>query len=316
MDTNRRIAVVVGALFITATVADLISRVVFVAPILSAPDYLARISANQNQVLLGAFFLFIGAVALSGIAIAMYPVLRKHDEGPALGSVGFRLIEGALYLGIVICLLLLVTLSQESANAGAAASAAFQVQAALLMAARECAGRGGRADLWPRGSHVLLGVLSIATRPSMAVRVGSAGHHLADGLGPARDVPGGGSDVDDPDRAGASHRRPGDGPGRLADRQGLRSTCHRCRVGRRDVAVADGRKQEPRPEDLRRAIVGRTACQAAEEVTVSTAALGGSRRLGHPSGDLLDHRWPSRSPQPDRRQMGHDAAQDGRASKR
>lgn len=141
MNPNRRIAVVAGVLWILATVADLISRVVLVQPILGAPDYLTKISANENQVLLGALFLFIGAVAASGIAIALYPVLRKHNEGLALGSVGFRLIEGALYLGIVVCLLMLVTLSQESAKAGASAPSAYEVPAALLMAARDSLGQ-------------------------------------------------------------------------------------------------------------------------------------------------------------------------------
>ena len=110
MNTNRMIAAVVGVLFIIATVADLISRVALVQPIVSAPVDLAKISANENQVLLGALFLFIGAAAAVGIAIALYPVLRKHNEGLALGSVGFRLIEGVLYIGIVVSLLLLVTL--------------------------------------------------------------------------------------------------------------------------------------------------------------------------------------------------------------
>ena len=81
-----------------------------------------------------------GPRVATGIAIALYPVLRKHNEGLALGSVGFRLIEGALYIGIVVCLLLLVTLSQESANAGAVASSAYEVPAALLMAARDSLG--------------------------------------------------------------------------------------------------------------------------------------------------------------------------------
>ncbi len=140
MNANRRYAVAAGVLFIIATVADLISRVAFVQPILSAPVDLATISANEDQLLLGALFLFTGAAAAAGIAIALYPVLRMHNEGLALGSVGFRLIEGALYIGIVVCLLLLVTLSQDSANAGTAASSAFQVQAGLLMAARDSLG--------------------------------------------------------------------------------------------------------------------------------------------------------------------------------
>jgi hypothetical protein len=140
MNSNRRFAVVAGVLFIIATVADVISRVVFLQPILGAPDYLARIATNENQVLLGALFLVIGAVAAAGIAIALYPVLRTHNEALALGSVGFRLIEGALYLGIVVCLLVLVTVSRESANAGAPVSSAYAAPAALVMAARDSLG--------------------------------------------------------------------------------------------------------------------------------------------------------------------------------
>jgi Domain of unknown function (DUF4386) len=141
MNSNRRFAVAAGVLFIIATVADVISRVVLVQPILGAPDYLTRISTNEGQVLLGALFLLIGAVAAAGIAIALYPVLRTQNEALALGSVGFRLIEGAFYLGIVVCLLVLVTVSRESANAGALASSAYVAPAALVMAARDSLGQ-------------------------------------------------------------------------------------------------------------------------------------------------------------------------------
>jgi magnesium-transporting ATPase (P-type) len=128
-------------LWITATVADVISRAVFLQPILGAPDYLTRISANEGQVLLGALFLLIGAVAAAGIAIALYPVLRTHNEALALGSVGFRLIEGAFYLGIVVCLLVLVTASRESANAGTSVPSIYEAPAALVMAARDSLGQ-------------------------------------------------------------------------------------------------------------------------------------------------------------------------------
>jgi hypothetical protein len=137
MDTHRRNAVVAGVLLIIATVADVISRVVFVQPILSAPDSLTNISANEGSVLLGAVLLLVGAAAAAGIAIALYPVLRHHGEGPALGSVGFRLIEGGLYVAIAVCLLVLVTLSQEAANAEAMTASAYAVPGALLMAAHD-----------------------------------------------------------------------------------------------------------------------------------------------------------------------------------
>jgi len=140
MNTYRAAAVATGALFIAATVADLISRVAFVQPILAAPLDLAKVEANQSQVLLGALFLFIGAAASAGIAIALYPVLRKHNEGLALGAVCFRLIEGGLYAGIVVCLLVLVSVSQESVKAGASAAAAYTVPGVLLTAARDALG--------------------------------------------------------------------------------------------------------------------------------------------------------------------------------
>jgi hypothetical protein len=122
--------------FLIATVAQLVG-VALVSPILSAPDYLTKISANEDQVLLGALFQFIGAVACTGIALALYPVLRKHNDGLALGSVGFRTIEGTLHILIAVCLLMLVTLSQEAATAGTPGSSAFQIPGALLMAGRD-----------------------------------------------------------------------------------------------------------------------------------------------------------------------------------
>jgi len=140
MTMNRRSAVAAGVLFIIATVADLISRAAFVQPVLGAPVDLSKIAANENHVIVGALLLFIGAAAAAGIAIALYPVLRKLNEGLALGSVAFRLIEGVLYLGVVVCLLLLVTVSEESASAGTAASTAYEIPAALLMAARDSLG--------------------------------------------------------------------------------------------------------------------------------------------------------------------------------
>jgi hypothetical protein len=64
---NRGIAVVAGVLFIIATVADLISRVVLVQPVLTDPVDFSKISANEDQVLLGAFFYSSGLLRLLGL---------------------------------------------------------------------------------------------------------------------------------------------------------------------------------------------------------------------------------------------------------
>ena len=98
MNTNRKFAVVAGVLFIIATVRTLIRAGTPPTDFLSDPVYLTKISANEDQVLWGVFFLFIGGAGCPAIAIALYPVFRSHNEGLALGSVGFRLIEGTLYV--------------------------------------------------------------------------------------------------------------------------------------------------------------------------------------------------------------------------
>ncbi len=88
----------------------------FLGPI-NASNYLVSISASGNQVLGGVLLLFIAALASASIAISMYPVLRKYSGGLALTAVGFRLIEGVLYIVGIVGLVALVTLSQQFVKA-------------------------------------------------------------------------------------------------------------------------------------------------------------------------------------------------------
>ncbi|MHA1945672.1 MAG: DUF4386 domain-containing protein [Candidatus Hodarchaeales archaeon] len=133
MNSEKKTARIVGVLFITATVAGIISGV-FLLPIVEAPDYLAKVVANENQVMLGALFYFIMAAAGASIVIPMYPILKKYNESMALGAVGFRIIEGAIFMVGVFCVLSLVTLSQEFVQAGSPDASYFQTLGKLLIA--------------------------------------------------------------------------------------------------------------------------------------------------------------------------------------
>ncbi|MHA2104971.1 MAG: DUF4386 domain-containing protein [Candidatus Hodarchaeales archaeon] len=130
---------IVGILFITATAAGILSAI-SLGSILETPVDLAKISANDNQVILGAFFFFIMAAAGASIAIPMYPILKKHNEALALGAVGFRIIEGVIWMVGVISLLLLVTLSQKFVQAGAPDPSYFQTLGELLLAGADLTG--------------------------------------------------------------------------------------------------------------------------------------------------------------------------------
>ena len=51
MNTNRKTAIIVGVLFIIGTVAGILSRVT-TKHILDASDYLIKVSANENQIII------------------------------------------------------------------------------------------------------------------------------------------------------------------------------------------------------------------------------------------------------------------------
>jgi hypothetical protein len=137
MNTNRNTARIVGVLFIIATVAS-ISTFVFIG-FLGDPDYLVNVSANENQVLGGMFLELIWALAVLGIPVILYPILRKHNEALALGFYSLRFIEAFLTILYSISLLSLLTLSREYAKAGAPDMSYYQTAGNLLLAVRDWA---------------------------------------------------------------------------------------------------------------------------------------------------------------------------------
>jgi hypothetical protein len=133
---SRRLARVAGVLFITATAASLIGTGLL-QPLIGSTGYLARISAHQDRVSAGVFFELVAAFSCTGIAIALYPVLRRGYPALALGAVAFRTIEGALYVVGAIAALLLLKLSQVSVATADPSSVSFGTTGALLRTLRD-----------------------------------------------------------------------------------------------------------------------------------------------------------------------------------
>jgi hypothetical protein len=112
MNTYRKNAIMAGVLYIAATAATSFT-VIIISSMLDAPDYLVRIAANEFQVMMAALLMLIDVVAVVGIGIVLYPILKKHIEALALGYAIARAIEGVLFTVYVIGILSLLTLSQE-----------------------------------------------------------------------------------------------------------------------------------------------------------------------------------------------------------
>jgi len=136
MPSYRRNAIAVGVLFIACSAASILS-IVPLGSMLDTPVDLARLAANDNRVVLTALIEFVWAATAAGIAIGLYPVLRKRNRALALGSVAGRVAEGVLILVGTLSLLALLTLSQESVAAGSAASSSFQATEDALLAVRD-----------------------------------------------------------------------------------------------------------------------------------------------------------------------------------
>jgi len=129
---NRKTAILVGVLYIIGTVAGILS-VVFSGSILDAPDYLVQVSANENQIIIGALFVLTMGLALAMIPALMFPVLKQHHEGLAVGYVVFRgALETVSYVGMTVSWFLLIALSQAYGKAGALDTSYFQTLGSLV----------------------------------------------------------------------------------------------------------------------------------------------------------------------------------------
>lgn len=133
---TRKTAIITGVLLIVATATSLVGSS-FTGSVLGALDYDTRLAANGNLLMVGALLSFIAAATSASIAIALYPVLRKYNEGLALGAVGFRLIEAVFYIVGAICPVLLFSVSQGLVNPGGQGT--FQTLSQLLFTLHDLA---------------------------------------------------------------------------------------------------------------------------------------------------------------------------------
>ena len=133
MNTNRKTAVIVGVLYIIGTVAGILS-VVFSTPILNGPDFLSKVSANENQFIIAALFVLLMGLSLALVPVMLFPILKRQNEALALGYIVFRgALETVTYIAMVITWFFLLILSREYGAAGAPDTSYFQTLGALFL---------------------------------------------------------------------------------------------------------------------------------------------------------------------------------------
>lgn len=137
MNSNRKAATIVGVLYIIGTIAGILS-VVFLGNILSDSSYLVRASENQNQIVTASLLVLTMGFSLAMMSVVLFPILKEQNEALALGVVLFRgALEAVMYIVLVICWLLLLTVSQEYVQAGTPDTSHFQTLGAVLLKASD-----------------------------------------------------------------------------------------------------------------------------------------------------------------------------------
>jgi hypothetical protein len=131
--SDRNAARVAGALFIAATVPFSIS-VAVLAPLLESPDFLALIAGHPGRVSAGILLELTNHVAVVGIAVVLYPILRRDSERLALGYVVARSIEGALF---AVATTNLIKLKALSDRVGAANPSGVEALSTTLLAGHD-----------------------------------------------------------------------------------------------------------------------------------------------------------------------------------
>jgi hypothetical protein len=139
MDSYRNNAIIVGVLFIFATVFSILSSV-FLGSTLATPISLVTVHANANQVMIAAILELIAALSAFGTAVFIYPILKRFIESLAIAYVGLRLLENTFYILAIVSLITLLTLSQEHAGA---INASYQPLSNFLIALYHWAGAIG-----------------------------------------------------------------------------------------------------------------------------------------------------------------------------
>ena len=156
MDPMRKTALVAGLFYIVTFIS--IPTLALYSSLKTDPAWILG-SGSVTGVLVGTVLELIVALAGIGTAVALYPVVKRQNEGFALGFVTSRIVEAAMIFMGVVSLLSLVNLQQDlGAVAGVADAPSLVTTGASLTAGYNWAFTVGQS-LMPGFNALLLGTL-------------------------------------------------------------------------------------------------------------------------------------------------------------
>jgi hypothetical protein len=156
MSFTRKVSLITGVAFIITFVASIPAAFYFYSPVLNNADYILGAGAD-TRVAWGALLEIILVVANIATAVVLYPVVKRQNEGVALGYVAARTFESVMIAVGLIAMLAVVTMRQELVGAANAASSVALGQS--LVAIHDWTFLLGPGILPGIGNGLLLGYL-------------------------------------------------------------------------------------------------------------------------------------------------------------
>ena len=134
MREHKSAARTAGILYITGTVAGVLTKVVVMPPVSEAGDPFAASAQHSGAVVTGALLVLVMGLSLAFVPVVLFPVLRRVDEGLAIGYLIMRgAVETACYVLSAISLLLLLPVGEAmSAGPGTASPAGVRLGSLLV----------------------------------------------------------------------------------------------------------------------------------------------------------------------------------------
>jgi Domain of unknown function (DUF4386) len=160
IDSTRKTALVAGVFYLITFVS--IPTLALYGPVKNHRDWILG-SGGHTAVLVGGFLEVIVALACIGTAVTLYPVVKRQNEGTALGFVAARVLEAGMIFTGVVSLLSLVTLRQHLGGAAGADAAALVATGASHVAVYNWTFLLGQS-LMPGINALLLGSLMYRSR--------------------------------------------------------------------------------------------------------------------------------------------------------
>ena len=113
MFSTRQTAIAVGVFFLLSHVTSVAAAFVFFAPVLGSDDYVLS-STPDTALLTGGVLEVILALAVVATSVAIFPLVRRHSEGFAIGYVALRTLEAGVILTGAVAMMTVSSLHEAA----------------------------------------------------------------------------------------------------------------------------------------------------------------------------------------------------------